>query len=49
MQKLFYVVCRWLEEDRSKQSERIGTMIKADMKQIGFCYEDISNTEKQRE
>ena len=39
MQRLFYVVCRWLEEDSSKQAERIGSMIKADMETIGFRYE----------
>jgi hypothetical protein len=48
MQKLFYVVCRWLEEDGSKQGERIGSMIKEDMESIGFRYEDISNNERQR-
>ena len=49
MQKLFYVVCRWLEEDSSKQSERIGRMIKEDMETMGFRYEEINNTERQRE
>lgn len=49
MQKLFYVVCRWLEEDQSKQSERISNMIKQDMETIGYRYEDIANTERQRE
>ena len=49
MQRLFYVVCRWLEEDGSKQAERIGSMIKTDMETIGFRYEDISNNERQRE
>ena len=43
MQRLFYVVCRWLEEDSSKQAERIGTMIKADMETIGFGYDEIAN------
>lgn len=38
MQKLFYVVCRWLEEDHSKQSDRIGDMIKQDMETIGFRF-----------
>ena len=49
MQKLFYVVSRWLEEDGSKQAERIGAMIKADMEIIGFRYEDIASNERQRE
>jgi len=38
MQKLFYVVCRWLEEDHSKQSDRISDMIKQDMETIGFRF-----------
>ena len=49
MQRLFYVVCRWLEEDGSKQADRIGSMVKADMGTIGFNYEDISSNERQRE
>lgn len=49
MQKLFYVVCRWLEEEDSKQSERVCNMIKNDMEIAGFKYEDIQNTERQRE
>ena len=49
MQRLFYVVCRWLEEDGSKQADRIGAMVKADMGTIGFNYEDISANERQRE
>ena len=49
MQKLFYVVCRWLEEEDTKQSERVGNMIKNDMEIVGFKYEDIQNTERQRE
>jgi len=49
MQKLFYVVCRWLEEDHSKQADRISSMIQQDMATIGFRYEDIANTERQRE
>ena len=49
MQKLFYVVCRWLEADESKQSERVSSMIKNDMELMGFKYDDISNTERQRE
>ena len=49
MQKLFYVVSKWLEEDGSKQAERIGAMIKADMELVGFRYEDIASNERQRE
>ena len=49
MQRLFYVVCKWLDEDGSKQGERIGAMIKADMETIGFRYEDIAANERQRE
>ena len=49
MQKLFYVVCRWLEEEDTKQSERVSNMIKNDMEIVGFKYEDIQNTERQRE
>lgn len=49
MQRLLYVVCRWLEEDGSKQAERIGTMIKTDMESIGFRFEDIASNERQRE
>ena len=49
MQRLFYVVCRWLEEDQSKQADRLGSMIKADMESIGFRYEEISTNERQRE
>jgi hypothetical protein len=44
MQRLFYVVSRWLEEDHSKQSDRISSMIKEDMEQIGFRFEDIAGT-----
>jgi hypothetical protein len=49
MQKLFYVVCRWLEEDHSKQADRICNMIQEDMATIGFRYQDIATTERQRE
>ena len=49
MQKLFYVVCRCLEEEDTKQSERVCNMIKNDMEIVGFKYEDIQNTERQRE
>ena len=49
MQKLFYVVCRWLEEDQSKQSMKICNNIKDEMENVGFNYESISNTERQRE
>lgn len=49
MQRLFYVVSRWLEEDGSKQAERISDMIRADMESIGFRYADISANERQRE
>jgi len=38
-----------IEEDGSKQGERIGSMIKSDMETIGFRYEEISNNERQRE
>lgn len=48
MQKLFYVVCRWLDSDESKQSERVCNMIKHDMELMGFKYDDIHNTESQR-
>ena len=49
MQKLFYVVSRWLESDPSKQSERLNNMIKQDMESVGFRYEEIAATEQQRE
>lgn len=49
MQKLFYVVCRWLEEEDSKQADRVCSMIKDDMELMGFRYQDIQNTERQRE
>lgn len=49
MQKLFYVICRWLESEESKQAERVCSMIKNDMDLMGFKYDDISNTERQRE
>lgn len=48
MQKLFYVVCRWLESEESKQAERVSDMIKNDMELMGFRYDDIRNTEMQR-
>lgn len=49
MQKLFYVVCRWLEEEDTKQADRVCSMIKNDMELMGFRFEDIQNTERQRE
>lgn len=49
MQKLFYVICRWLETEESRQSERLSESIKHDMEIVGFRYDDISNTERQRE
>lgn len=48
MQKLYYVICRWLEADESKQSEKLCEMIKHDMEIVGFRYDDINNTERQR-
>jgi hypothetical protein len=48
MQRLFYVVSRWLEEDGSKQAERISQMIRSDMEAVGFRYEDIAANERQR-
>lgn len=44
MQKLLYVVCRWLEEEDSKQAERVSGMIKNDMELMGFKYDDIRST-----
>jgi hypothetical protein len=49
MQRLFYVVCRWLEEDGSKPGERIGAMIKDDMETVGYRYGEIASNERQRE
>ena len=48
MQRLFYIVTRWLEEDHSKQADRIADMLKHDMETIGFSYEDIASNERQR-
>lgn len=31
MQKLFYVVCRWLDSEDTKQAEKVSGMIKNDM------------------
>ncbi len=48
MQKLFYIVCRWLEEDNSRQSEEIASIIKTDMEMLGIKYDDIAYAERQR-
>lgn len=42
-------MCRWLEEEDSKQADRVCSMIKDDMELMGFRYQDIQNTERQRE
>ena len=42
------MVSRWLEEDGSKQAERISQMIRSDMEAVGFRYEDIAANERQR-